>query len=69
MINKLTGRKRYRVQHRFFKKPLVILQLEVEGFVPEYSPNGIDGEIRKWWIDAAPEQVMMQEFYGAPHDQ
>ena len=59
MKNKLTGNKRYRVHFRFIGKPLVVLQLEVEGFVPEYSGGHVDGGFRTWWIDAKPEHVLM----------
>lgn len=55
---KLTGRHRYRVVHRWFRSDLVVLQLEVEGFVPEYVCGRVDGEITTWWGDARPEHVM-----------
>ena len=45
-----TGRKRYRVLKRLFKEPLMILQLEVEGWSSEYGD-------KTWWVDALPEHI------------
>ena len=56
-IPRFTGLKRYRVQKRMFRKSLVVLQLQVEGFVPEYDVPSIGGEIRKYWIDASTEHI------------
>jgi len=55
---KKTGNKRYRVEQRFLRKPLVVLQIEIEGFVPEFDPQSIQGKIRRWYVDARPEDVM-----------
>ena len=56
---KKTGNKRYRVKTRFMRKPLVVLQIEVEGFVPEYDGGrSVRGEVRRWYVDAKPEDVM-----------
>lgn len=58
--NKLTGRRRHRIESRWFKSPLLVLQIEVKGFVPEYTPRSIEGEIRTWWVDAPPEHLMLE---------
>lgn len=50
--HKPTGKIRYRLLQRWFRRPLLVLQIEVEGFVEEYSPVSIDGSIQKYWIDA-----------------
>jgi len=60
MRAKYTGNRRHRVQNRFLRSPLVVLQLEVEGFVPEFSGGRVDGEIRRWFVDAKPEDVMRE---------
>ena len=58
MIAKTTGKRRHRVLKRLFRKPVCVLQLEVEGFVPEYTGgSSVEGEYRTWWIDAKPEQL------------
>ena len=57
---KLTGRRRHRVEQRMFRKPLVVLQLEVEGFVPKHIGGMVDGNIERWWVDARPEDVMRE---------
>lgn len=55
----LTGNKRYRVLRRFMRKDVLVLQVQVRGFVPEYSGGGsVDGEIRTWWVDAPPELLL-----------
>lgn len=38
---------------------MLILQVEIEGFVPEYTPHSIEGEFRKWWEDARPEMLLI----------
>lgn len=54
-----TGGKRYRVASIpdgwFRRKQVLILQYEVNGFVPEYSGGVVDGEFRNYWVDAKPE--------------
>jgi hypothetical protein len=59
MINdKLTGRKRHRVHTLgFFKrKQILVLQYEVEGFVPKYNGGpSVDGSFKTWWVDSKPE--------------
>jgi hypothetical protein len=57
---KFTGLTRHRVQKLGWFRPryVLILQYEVEGFVPEYSAGMIDGRIRRWWVDAKPEWEM-----------
>jgi len=50
----LTGKIGYRILKRIFRKPVLVLQVEVRGFVPEFSTPSIEGEYRNWWIDANP---------------
>lgn len=58
---KRTGMTRYRVEHRWHRSDLVVLQIELEGFVPEFTGGAyVGGEIRKWYVDAKPEDVMVQ---------
>jgi hypothetical protein len=58
---KLTGRRRHRVEQRMFRKPLVVLQLEVEGYVPQFNGGPmVDGKFKRWWVDAKPEDVMRE---------
>jgi len=56
--NKLTGKKRHRVHTLglFKRKQILVLQYEVEGFVPEhYGGPSVDGSFKTWWVDAKPE--------------
>lgn len=57
---KFTGRKRHRVQKLgwFKSKFVLVLQYEVEGFIPEYAAGRVDGNTKRWWVDARPEWVM-----------
>lgn len=60
-IKKLTGKRRYRVQPRLFRKPLCVLQVEeyVKGthFTPD--PYDFDGHKyeRTYWRDAVVEDL------------
>ena len=54
---KLTGRKRFRLHKRMFQKPLLVLQLEVEGLVPHNDGGRIECELETWWIDAQIEHL------------
>lgn len=58
--HKRTGRSRFRVLKRWFKPDLLVLQVEMEGFIPEYSQPSIEGGIRTYWVDAKPEWLMEQ---------
>jgi hypothetical protein len=56
--HKLTGKKRYRVQSLgcFKRRQILVLQYEVEGFVPEYYGGpSVEGSFKTWWVDAKPE--------------
>lgn len=57
---KLTGRTRHRVHTLgfFHKKQVLVLQHEVEGFVPEYIGGMVDGDIKTWWVDSKPEWIL-----------
>ena len=58
----LTGRRRYRVLKRLFRDPVLVLQIETKGFVPEYNGGGaVDGEITTWWRDAPPELLPTED--------
>jgi hypothetical protein len=52
----LTGRRRYRIQKRVFRHPLLVLQLEVQGLRCRYA-GFVDCEYERWWIDAGPEHI------------
>lgn len=56
--HKRTGRQRHRIHTRLFRKPLLVLQEEWEGYVPECYGGVIAGEIRRYWKDAIPEHMM-----------
>lgn len=57
---KFTGRRRHRIQRLGWlrAKFVLVLQYEVEGFVPEYYGGQVDGSIKRWWVDARPEWEM-----------
>ncbi len=58
LIPKRTGLTRYRVHTiGFFKrKQVLVLQHQVEGFVPEYTGgSSVGGSVKTWWIDSMPE--------------
>jgi hypothetical protein len=45
-----------------FLPPVLVLQVEVKGFVPEYNGGGmVDGEVTTWWRDAPPELLLTEE--------
>ena len=58
---KFTGRKRHRIQKIGWFKPkfVLVLQYEIEGFVPGYSAGRVDGNTKRWWVDARPEWEMI----------
>jgi hypothetical protein len=61
LTNKLTGKTRHRVQRIGFFKPkyVLVLQHEVNGFVPEFNGGAsVDGSIKTWWVDSKPEWVL-----------
>lgn len=60
---KLTGNKRHRVQQLGWlrRKYVLVLQYEVEGFVPEFYGCTIDGSMKRWWVDARPEWEMTND--------
>jgi hypothetical protein len=53
----LTGKKRHRIATIGFlkRKHVLVLQYEVEGFVPEFHGGRVEGSMRTWWVDAKPE--------------
>ena len=61
---KFTGGKRYRPLKRFMRATVLVLQLEVEGFIPEYTGEHedvmVEGEICKWWVDATIENLTIE---------
>lgn len=58
---KTTGKWRHRIEQRMFRKPLLVLQIEVEGFVPKHIGGMVDGNTERWWVDARPEHLMESE--------
>ena len=58
----LTGKRRYRVETRLFREPLVVLQLEyrIHGYALE--PYGLSGDVDyTTWRDATVESLTMME--------
>jgi hypothetical protein len=56
---KFTKRQRHRVLSRWFRADVLVLQYEVEGFVPEYTGGAsVEGSVQKWWVDARPEWLL-----------
>lgn len=53
-----TGKRRYRVLHRLFRRDVLVLQIEVRGYVPY---NHIGGDFETWWVDAPPELLLEEE--------
>lgn len=56
-----TGRNRHRVEKRAFRKPLLVLQIEIreQGYKP--CPSGYGDEIdRCFWRDATLEDVSIE---------
>ena len=58
---KRTGRTRHRVHSRKFKRDLLVLQLEVEGLVPDHCGGMVDVSFKKWWVDARTEWITESE--------
>jgi hypothetical protein len=56
----LTGRKRYRILTRWFRPPVLVLQVEVEGYITTFSGGHIDSIFDTWWVDCLPEWEMIQ---------
>jgi hypothetical protein len=54
-----TGRKRHRISKNWLGDITLILQIELKGFVPEYAPRSIEGEVSTWWVDANYEDSLM----------
>lgn len=55
---KRTGLTRHRVHTiGFFKrKQVLVLQHQVEGFVPEFTGGpSVGGSVKTWWVDSKPE--------------
>ena len=58
MKSVLTGNTRFRAETRWFKPPLVVLQLEMRGNHPDHDVYHLWAEECTWWVDAEPQQVM-----------
>lgn len=52
-----TGKRRHRTLTRRYRKPLLVLQLEVEGYVTQCDGGVITGTDETWWIDAQVEHI------------
>lgn len=61
MMTTLTGRQRYRTSKRWLRTPLLVLQLEVSGIVPEFSGGTIETTEQTWWIDATVQHLTEME--------
>ena len=57
--SELTGRKRLRTMKRWFREPLLVLQLEIKGLVPHNDGGRIECEWETWWIDADMKYLSM----------
>jgi hypothetical protein len=58
---RLTGRQRYRIQHRWFGKPLVVLQVQWESQHEEFLGTFVDIRYYKHWEDARVQDVTTAE--------
>ena len=58
---KPTGRKRYRVLHRWFRKPVLVLQIEINGLVTSWAGNQVYVDEKTWWMDCPPELEMTHD--------
>ncbi len=47
-----TGKERFRVQPRLFRKPIIILQVEMGGEIDVSPFIRTDYQYRTWWKDA-----------------
>lgn len=56
-----TGRRRHKVLTRWFHKPVLVLQLEVEGNIYDNSGGRVESQLGKWWIDALPENLNVEK--------
>ena len=56
--NKLTGKQRHRILNRFLRKPVLVLQYEVEGNIPENMGGYVECYPAKWWVDVPPEWLL-----------
>lgn len=59
--HKRTGRQRHRLHTRLFRSPLLVLQEEWEGYVPEYYGGVVEGNIQRYWLDA-PSEFLLEKF-------
>jgi len=50
-----TGNTRYRVEKRWFRPDLVVLQVQIEG---KPTSTGCYPLVQTWWVDARPEMFM-----------
>jgi len=53
-----TGRYRCRVANRWFRKPVMVLEVELKGLITTSIGGNIDSEWRTWWIDCQPEYLL-----------
>ena len=64
VIEIFTGNTRYRPLKRFLRKPIMVLQVEVEkrwpGGVDPYDMQPYDGMVRVEWRDATLEDMTVQ---------
>ena len=57
--NEPTGRIRYRVLHRWFRNPLMILQIEISGRNIYPCGPSIEIEHITFWRDARPQDILI----------
>lgn len=62
MKTELTGLIRFRPQKRWFKAPLLVVQVQLRTFGYEFGPAGLDmgrDVDHTWWRDAKIEDVLV----------
>lgn len=57
-MSKLTGKTRLRVLTRLFHPPVLVLQVQISGFITTSTGGHVDSEKMNWWIDASAEQLL-----------
>lgn len=57
-MSKLTGKTRLRVLTRLFRPSVLILQVQVSGFITTSTGGYVDSEKMNWWIDASAEHLL-----------
>ena len=62
--HKRTGRTRYRILSRKFRRDLLVLQVEFEGFVVANCGADVDVTNKRYWVDAKVEWITERDMVG-----